>query len=480
MRFVSVLGAIGVGLGVGSAAVLAPLTISSAGSSIINSAPLQWASEWGHQALGVVETFTTRVKTKTVAQSEAAVLPTGTPVPDQETKTIDYLAQHPAGEAPKVADARIVQTPWSTQVTVAPEVAAPRKLTSSKPANEEQRTKLVRDLQGELKRVGCFEGEVDGHWGPSSRRAIAAFNERVNASLPFDQPDLILLTLVQGHKGRACGTDCPAGQGQAENGRCVPKSVLAQAERAKQGEAAKPDRLAANTNDESKPKSSPPVVMAVPGIAAGWSAKVAPSPAETSAIVAAVPAPAPVPPAPVRVIRPPVVAAAPPVAKPVELAKPVEKAPRQAIASVDESSTSSAVRNERVLPGRMTMGAPLPLPDAARPTAANPNAAASTPKRDTKMAAVDTTLAENPAAAVTQAEPAADPAPKAHKPRPAHSNAGAVQSAPRPRRAPEPVVVHRPPPPPAKVYFAPPVAKSDSGSKSRRLVYEMFQRPDRN
>ena len=373
MRFVSVLGAIGVGLGIGSAAVLAPLTIGNAGSSIINSAPLQWASEWGHQALGVVETFATRVKTKTVAQSEAAVPEqhqTGTPAPGQETKTIDYLAQHHTGEAPKVADARIAQTPWSTQVTVVPEVGAPRKLTSSKPANEEHRTKLVREIQGELKRVGCFEGDVDGQWGPSSRRAIAAFNERVNASLPFDQPDLILLTLVQGHKGRACGTDCPAGQGQAENGRCVPKSVLAQAERAKQGEAAKPDRLAANASDESKPKSSPLVVEATPGIVAGWSAKVAPAPAEKSAIVAAVPAP--VAPAPVRVIRPPVVAAAPPVAKPVELAKPVEKGPRQAIASVDESLASGAVRNERVLPGRMTMGAPLPPPDAVVPRPASP------------------------------------------------------------------------------------------------------------
>ena len=224
------------------------------------------------------------------------------------------------------------------------------------------------------------------------------------------------------------------------------------------------------------------MVMAVPGIAAGWSAKVAPAPAEKSAIVAAVPAP--VAPAPVRVIRPPVVAAAPPVAKPVELAKPVEKGPRQAIASVDESLASGAVRNERVLPGRMTMGAPLPPPDAVvpRPSSALPNAAARAHKRDAKVAAVDTTLAEKPAAAVTQAEPAADPAPapKAHKPQPAHSNAGTVQSAPRPRRAPEPVVVHRPPPPPAKVYFSPPVAKSNSGSKSRRLVYEMFQRPDRN
>ena len=63
---------------------------------------------------------------------------------------------------------------------------------------------LVRQLQGALKRVGCYDGDVDGVWGSSSRLAMKAFTERVNAKLPIDKPDHILLALVQGHRDRVC------------------------------------------------------------------------------------------------------------------------------------------------------------------------------------------------------------------------------------------------------------------------------------
>jgi hypothetical protein len=68
---------------------------------------------------------------------------------------------------------------------VAPKSADPghRKLSSSRPADDDARRELVRDLQRELKRVGCFEGEATGSWGPSTKRAMTAFTERVNATL---------------------------------------------------------------------------------------------------------------------------------------------------------------------------------------------------------------------------------------------------------------------------------------------------------
>ena len=59
-------------------------------------------------------------------------------------------------------------------------------------------------LQSELKRVGCYDGDVNGVWNARSRAAMKAFTERVNATLPVDNPDQILLALVQGHRGRAC------------------------------------------------------------------------------------------------------------------------------------------------------------------------------------------------------------------------------------------------------------------------------------
>ncbi len=97
------------------------------------------------------------------------------------------------------------------------------------PTPEISRYDLIRSIQRELKRVGCYAGDVDGDWGPGSRRAIIGFTDRVNATLPTAQPDFILLTLLQGHQGTACGRTCPAGQSLSDNGRCLPNAVLTHA-----------------------------------------------------------------------------------------------------------------------------------------------------------------------------------------------------------------------------------------------------------
>jgi len=58
---------------------------------------------------------------------------------------------------------------------------------------------------------------------------MKAFMNRINATLPTEKPDHILLALVQGYRDRVCGIACPAGQGLAEDGRCLPNAVLARA-----------------------------------------------------------------------------------------------------------------------------------------------------------------------------------------------------------------------------------------------------------
>jgi hypothetical protein len=52
---------------------------------------------------------------------------------------------------------------------------------------------FARELQKELRRVGCYEGELNG-----AKRCMKAFTERVNATLPVDEPDYILYSMVQG------------------------------------------------------------------------------------------------------------------------------------------------------------------------------------------------------------------------------------------------------------------------------------------
>lgn len=130
-----------------------------------------------------------------------------------------------AGERLETGSLNKPSTTWSAVVTAAPTTRG--RITSSKPADSTTRAQLTRDLQAELKRVGCYGGEISGAWTNTTKRAMRAFMERVNATLPLEDPDYILLTLVQGHRRQACGAGCPSGQTVSESGRCLPKAVVA-------------------------------------------------------------------------------------------------------------------------------------------------------------------------------------------------------------------------------------------------------------
>lgn len=67
------------------------------------------------------------------------------------------------------------------------------------------RQALARDIQKELKRVGCYDGEISGEWNSATKRAMSNFISRLNAALPSDEPDHILRAMVQGYPGNACG-----------------------------------------------------------------------------------------------------------------------------------------------------------------------------------------------------------------------------------------------------------------------------------
>jgi hypothetical protein len=147
----------------------------------------------------------------------------------------------PLTSAPAVTPApvqSISQPPVASGTAAAPIAPAPltppqvltRNTTASpaRPTDTTARADLARDIQKELKRVGCYTGEVSGEWTPDTRRAMKAFVDRVNAALPIDEPDHILRTMVQGHPGSACGKSCPAGQAALADGRCLPASVVAQ------------------------------------------------------------------------------------------------------------------------------------------------------------------------------------------------------------------------------------------------------------
>src|SRR5215831_8862497 len=157
-----------------------------------------------------------------VEQGQEASSPTSGPVVSGAMLTPELV---PAPRSP-VAEASRVSSPFVA--TVAPHIGKLR-IPQERFAVPKGRDALARELQKELRRVGCYEGDISGIWSPSTRRAMSTFIERMNARLPIEEPDAVLFAMVKGQHGTVCGKACPAGEAQSTDGRCVPAFLLAQA-----------------------------------------------------------------------------------------------------------------------------------------------------------------------------------------------------------------------------------------------------------
>jgi hypothetical protein len=116
---------------------------------------------------------------------------------------------------------------------------------------------IAREAQKELHRVGCYEGDVSGIWTPSSRLAAQRFIDRVNAKLPIDKPDEVLLALLRDQSGFVCG-QCQPNQTLDAAGRCIPTALINRAPRSR-STATEP------ASDTLRPERPPPdQVQAVP------------------------------------------------------------------------------------------------------------------------------------------------------------------------------------------------------------------------
>ena len=73
---------------------------------------------------------------------------------------------------------------------------------------EREPLRLVRDIQRELKRVGCYAQEIDGDWTAGTRKAMKDFRDRVSAALPVERPDPAQLVLLQSQPQMVCREAC--------------------------------------------------------------------------------------------------------------------------------------------------------------------------------------------------------------------------------------------------------------------------------
>ena len=141
-----------------------------------------------------------------------------------------------------------------TPVTVATPATLP--VAKSEQGAEIQR-RLAREIQAELKRVGCYTGRLDGSWGDRSRSAMLTFMDRVNAQLPTMEPDVFLLSLIKGQTDTVCGPECGRNE-VVRNNRCVARTVVADARQPQPFEAS-------DTRGEAPRATQPAAVAAVRG-----------------------------------------------------------------------------------------------------------------------------------------------------------------------------------------------------------------------
>ncbi|MBU2581171.1 MAG: peptidoglycan-binding protein [Alphaproteobacteria bacterium] len=148
------------------------------------------------------------------------LLTTGATGSTHTIKTVEQPASPILNTAPKL----VRTNGWEANIIRA---AGPTE-GSGRPLTDSERWRLVRDLQTELRRAGCYWGKLDGSWGAGSKYAVQEFMLQVNASLPMTEPDPIMLTLLRSHSGTVCGKSCDEGYTKSANGRCLPYAITAE------------------------------------------------------------------------------------------------------------------------------------------------------------------------------------------------------------------------------------------------------------
>jgi uncharacterized caspase-like protein len=82
-----------------------------------------------------------------------------------------------------------------------------------------QQYELGRSLQLELKRVGCYEGVMNGEFGVATREALRNFVKHSALRLRVDDLSLDTIKAVRGFDKRVCPLSCPPGE-RAEGDSC--------------------------------------------------------------------------------------------------------------------------------------------------------------------------------------------------------------------------------------------------------------------
>jgi hypothetical protein len=138
---------------------------------------------------------------------------------EQEAKAAEAKAAEAARikaeQEAKAAEAKTAEAAQRPQNLAA--LAPPEQPTKPAPLSPDE---IVRQLQIELRRVGCFTFNIDGQWNANSEHAAELFNKHSGMSLDIKAASLDALDAVRGKAGRVCPLVCGRGY-RVEGDRCV-------------------------------------------------------------------------------------------------------------------------------------------------------------------------------------------------------------------------------------------------------------------
>ncbi len=78
---------------------------------------------------------------------------------------------------------------------------------------------LTKNLQTELKRVGCYHKGIDGNWGPSSEQAMKDFSKHSNIKIASLSPNEASLNIIRQKQTQICPLICGINE-VLENNKC--------------------------------------------------------------------------------------------------------------------------------------------------------------------------------------------------------------------------------------------------------------------
>ncbi|MFO1171933.1 MAG: caspase family protein [Hyphomicrobiaceae bacterium] len=142
-------------------------------------------------------------RTITVEPKAEAVAPeaSGTTLDTPETAPAADASAAAATSEP-AAEATVVASAEPTKETESATAVAPETAPSAEAATDP--ALLAKQLQTELKRVGCYTGETDGDWGRGSVAALQRFADATSVDFASDQPTGEALDTVSAKQDTVC------------------------------------------------------------------------------------------------------------------------------------------------------------------------------------------------------------------------------------------------------------------------------------